>query len=162
MWQDYVISAGQITFIIALLPSLLSDDKPHRTTCVLTGTVLAFFAFTFSTLSLWIGAITAGVCALCWYVLAAQERAMLRHYSVRSSLDTQQGGDHYKGRGIQPVEYIHVNSVSFNCGSAIKYCTRHKDKGKEVDLKKAVHFLQFELEQVYGIRSQIEYDAGKK
>ena len=56
-------------------------------------------------------------------------------------LDTQIGGNHYKSKGIQPVEYCMANNIGFMEGSVIKYVTRWKDKGGVQDLMKARHFL---------------------
>lgn len=56
-------------------------------------------------------------------------------------LKTQIGGDHYKSKGIQPVEYCMANDIGFMEGSVIKYVTRWKDKGGVQDLEKARHFL---------------------
>lgn len=58
-----------------------------------------------------------------------------------SPLETQVGGDHYKSKGIQPVEYCMANDIGFMEGSVIKYVTRWKDKGGVQDLEKARHFL---------------------
>ncbi|MGR2707621.1 hypothetical protein B7453_20935 [Pseudomonas sp. IB20] len=66
-----------------------------------------------------------------------------------SALSTQVSGDHYKSLSIQPIEYIHANSIPFAEGSVIKYVTRWRDKGGLADLEKAKHFLELliELEQ---------------
>ncbi len=66
-----------------------------------------------------------------------------------SALNTQVAGDHYKALKIQPIEYIHANSIPFAEGSVIKYVTRWRDKGGLADLEKAKHFLELliELEQ---------------
>lgn len=66
-----------------------------------------------------------------------------------SALNTQVSGDHYKSLTIQPIEYIHANSIPFAEGSVIKYVTRWRDKGGIADLEKAKHFLELliELEQ---------------
>ena len=63
-----------------------------------------------------------------------------------SPLDTQVGGDHYKSKGIQPVEYCMANGIGFMEGSVIKYVTRWKEKGGVEDLKKARHFLDMLIE----------------
>ena len=57
-----------------------------------------------------------------------------------SALDQQIGGDHYKELAIQPVEYIHANSIPFIEGCIIKYATRWRDKGGLQDLQKIIHF----------------------
>lgn len=66
-----------------------------------------------------------------------------------SALNTQVAGGHYKSLKIQPIEYIHANSIPFAEGSVIKYVTRWRDKGGIADLEKAKHFLELliELEQ---------------
>lgn len=63
-----------------------------------------------------------------------------------SANDTQHGGDHYKGKAIQPWDYIEANNIPFLEGSAIKYLTRWRDKGGVEDLRKALHFIQKRIE----------------
>lgn len=58
-----------------------------------------------------------------------------------SALEAQVGGDHYKSKAIQPVEYIHANGLGFCEGNVIKYVTRWKDKNGLKDLEKARHYL---------------------
>ncbi len=70
--------------------------------------------------------------------------------SAPSALDTQVGGDHYKGMPIQPVEFITKNKLSFCAGNVVKYVCRHHVKGGPEDLDKAVHYLQLEREALYG------------
>lgn len=73
-------------------------------------------------------------------------------------LDIQEGGDHYKSLKIQPVEYNQANQIPYCEGNAIKYLTRHRNKGKELDLKKAIHNCQLALQMEYGIGSNITYE----
>lgn len=70
--------------------------------------------------------------------------------SAESSLNTQINGDHYSKLAIQPITYIHSNNLDFFQGSIVKYATRHKDKGGEADLRKAIHFAQLAIELQYG------------
>jgi len=63
-----------------------------------------------------------------------------------NSLDIQIGGSHYKTMTIQPVEFIHVNNLSYLQGNVIKYVTRYKDKNGVEDLKKAIHYLEILIE----------------
>jgi hypothetical protein len=72
---------------------------------------------------------------------------------VGSALDTQEGGGHYKGMAIQPVEYIHRNGLGFIEGAVIKYVSRHKAKNGAEDLRKAAHFIEILLEMEYGQHS---------
>ena len=68
-----------------------------------------------------------------------------------SALQQQIGVDHYRAKGIQPIEYIHANNLGFCEGNVVKYVTRWKEKGGESDLRKAIHYLelliQLETEQ---------------
>lgn len=59
-----------------------------------------------------------------------------------SALQQQVGGDHYRAKGIQPIEYIHANNLGFCEGNVVKYVTRWKEKGGEDDLRKAIHYLE--------------------
>lgn len=55
----------------------------------------------------------------------------------------------YYTEGIETHKYIRSHNLNFNRGSAVKYATRagKKDKDKAIeDLKKAINFLQFEIE----------------
>jgi hypothetical protein len=63
-----------------------------------------------------------------------------------SAMNEQEGGDHYKGRAIQPVQYIHANGIGFFEGNVIKYTTRWRDKGGLSDLRKARHYLDMLIE----------------
>ena len=74
MWQDYVIMVVNLSFIFALLPSVFSESKPHRGTCILTGVGLTVLTVVFATLSLTFSAITAGLTAFLWFVLFIQTR----------------------------------------------------------------------------------------
>lgn len=58
----------------------------------------------------------------------------------------QVGGSHYKNMAIQPVEYIHKNSIGYIEGCVIKYVSRWRAKGGIEDLKKARHFLDLLIE----------------
>lgn len=62
----------------------------------------------------------------------------------------QVGGSHYTKLAIQPWDYIVANDFGYLEGCAIKYVSRHKQKGKAEDIKKAIHFLQKILEIQYG------------
>lgn len=69
-----------------------------------------------------------------------------------SALDSQVGGNHYRSRAIQPVQFIEANRLGFLEGCVVKRVTRHGDstgKGEE-DIRKAIHELQLLLELRYG------------
>ena len=65
------------------------------------------------------------------------------------SLEKQVGGKHYAKMKIQPAEFINGNKLLFAEGNAIKYICRHSVKGKEEDIKKAIHYLEMILERDY-------------
>ena len=65
---------------------------------------------------------------------------------VPSALETQVGGGHYKGKAIQPVQYIHANGLGFLEGCIVKRITRWRDtKGLE-DLQKIKHEVDLLIE----------------
>lgn len=66
-------------------------------------------------------------------------------------LDVQEGGSHYKQRGIQPIEYTEANNLNFQQGNVVKYITRHKEKNGVEDLGKVVHYALLEAFFTYGI-----------
>jgi hypothetical protein len=64
-----------------------------------------------------------------------------------TALQEQIGGDHYRSKAIQPIQFIMANGLGFCEGNVVKYITRWKDKGGLADLKKARHYLDFLIEQ---------------
>jgi len=69
--------------------------------------------------------------------------------------DTKQvGGTHYREKEIQPIEYIIANDLDYAEGCVLKYITRHKEKGKDEDIKKAMHYLEFILKYKYGYTNE--------
>lgn len=72
--------------------------------------------------------------------------------SVRAS-KRQVGGNHYKDKGIQPLEYAYANKLTPNITNVVKYVTRKKGDTKDQikDLRKAIHYIELELEMVYGV-----------
>jgi Protein of unknwon function (DUF3310) len=63
-----------------------------------------------------------------------------------SALTKQIAGSHYKGKAIQPVEYVHANGIGFFEGNVIKYVTRWRDKNGLDDLEKAKHYIELLIE----------------
>lgn len=75
--------------------------------------------------------------------------------SESNPLDVQVAGGHYKGKAIQPVEYISANRLNFLEGCIVKRITRWRDKPAESrfqDLEKIKHEvdLLIEMEKRYG------------
>lgn len=68
-----------------------------------------------------------------------------------SALDVQVGGAHYKGKAIQPIEYIHANNLNYSEGAIVKYITRWREKNGFEDLLKIKHYvdLLIEMEKKY-------------
>jgi hypothetical protein len=69
---------------------------------------------------------------------------------VKSALDEQVGGGHYKDMKIQVVEFTHANNLDAFQYATIKYVCRHKKKNKLEDLKKAIHYIQLYAKLEYG------------
>ena len=67
------------------------------------------------------------------------------------SLEKQVAAKHYKNFRIQPAQFINENKLLFAEGNAIKYICRHSFKGKEEDIKKAIHYLEMILERDYNV-----------
>lgn len=63
-----------------------------------------------------------------------------------SALDKQVAGTHYKQMPIQPVEFIHANSIPYCEANAIKYLCRWRNKNGIDDLRKAVHYIELLIE----------------
>lgn len=59
---------------------------------------------------------------------------------ANNALTVQHGGDHYKGLAIQPIVLSMANQYDACIHSAIKYLSRHREKGGREDLNKTLHF----------------------
>lgn len=68
---------------------------------------------------------------------------------MKSALEVQEGGSHYKDKKIQPIQYIHANKLGFSEGSIVKYITRYKQKNGVEDLKKIKHYVDLIIELEY-------------
>ena len=66
------------------------------------------------------------------------------------ALNSQVGGDHYKNKAIQPVEYIHANRLGFCEGNIVKYVSRWRDKGGVDDLRRDFHTSMEEVKEKVG------------
>jgi hypothetical protein len=64
-----------------------------------------------------------------------------------SANDRQEGGDHYKSlRGMETWDIITAWGLGFLDGNALKYISRWRKKGGIEDLKKAIHYLEKQIE----------------
>jgi hypothetical protein len=63
------------------------------------------------------------------------------------STTSQSGPDYYRRGNIQVWDFVRDQGLNFHLGNAIKYICRagHKDSKRD-DLRKAIHYLQNELE----------------
>ena len=71
-------------------------------------------------------------------------------------LIAQEGGGHYKNRGIQPLEYTMKNSLSFCEGNVVKYISRYKSKNGIEDLAKVIHYTLLSAYEEYGEQGSTE------
>lgn len=62
---------------------------------------------------------------------------------------------HYQSGGIEPIDYINSHNMNFNCGCVVKYITRNGKKDGECaikDLKKAIDYINFEIERFENVQ----------
>ena len=71
-------------------------------------------------------------------------------------LVAQEGGGHYKNRGIQPLEYTMQNNLSFCEGNVVKYISRYKSKNGVEDLAKVIHYALLASYEEYGEQGSTE------
>lgn len=65
---------------------------------------------------------------------------------MKTSLNTQIGGNHYKGFAYQPVQFSVDMCLNFIQGNIVKYVSRYKNKNGNEDLKKVLHYAQLGAE----------------
>ena len=75
---------------------------------------------------------------------------------VYNPLVAQEGGGHYKDRGIQPLEYTMKNNLSFCEGNVVKYISRYKSKNGIEDLAKVIHYTLLSAYEEYGEQGSTE------
>lgn len=72
-WQDWVFSVGQFVLLGALIPSIVSKDKPAIGTSIVYGAVAGTFSFAYLSLGLISSAIAAVFIFSGWMVLVVQK-----------------------------------------------------------------------------------------
>jgi hypothetical protein len=85
IWQDILLAAGGWVLAAALIPTLIGREKPALSSSLLTGSVLASFAFAYYTLELWNAALSTAALTAIWLLLAVQAwRARSRQAMLES------------------------------------------------------------------------------
>ena len=74
IWQDIVFMIGGFIFSIALVPSILGENKPARLSCAITGIILAVYCVLYATLGLWLAFSSGMLTSLAWFILLIQRR----------------------------------------------------------------------------------------
>lgn len=78
-WQEVVLALGQILFLIALIPSMITDDKPEIYTSLMTGTVALSISITYLTLHIKLASVMAFLNFVAWSILAVQKHRQPKH-----------------------------------------------------------------------------------
>ena len=76
LWQDFVLTSGATIFAFALVPSIVSNNKPALWASLSTAVVLVVFAGVYVSLTLWFSFLTTFITALLWFLLAFQKLRM--------------------------------------------------------------------------------------
>lgn len=74
MWQDYALTACNVALNISLIPSLRSQHKPAKATCLLYFATLWIISIIEWTLNLPLSSSLTFVATLGWYWLWQQDR----------------------------------------------------------------------------------------
>ena len=72
-WQDLVYGIGNVLFVIALIPSLKSDDKPNIKTSIMNSVVLVSFIIAGISLELYFTALVTTLLTISWAYLGYQK-----------------------------------------------------------------------------------------
>lgn len=78
IWQDIILTGGTAIFAVALIPSVLGENKPALTTSLVTGSVLVTFVMVYFSLALWFSAFMTTITASLWLTLAVQQLLIQR------------------------------------------------------------------------------------
>lgn len=72
-------------------------------------------------------------------------------FSIPSFDDVSRPEHYVEGRKYEPRKVIYDWDLNFNLGNAVKYISRAGRKGNKVeDLRKAIQYIQFEIEELGG------------
>jgi len=71
-WQDKVFAAGEIVFLVSLLPSVFGPDKPAALTSLATALMLCGFLFVHASYKLWMAFSLCCVTIALWFTLFFQ------------------------------------------------------------------------------------------
>ena len=74
IWQDIIIMVACFGFAVALIPSIRSDAKPAKASCVITIALLTAIAVSFATLNLWLSFWSEITAIGAWGILLFQKR----------------------------------------------------------------------------------------
>ena len=74
IWQDIVIMLSCFGFALALIPSIKGQQKPARSSCVITILLLTAIAVCFATLRLWLSFVSELTSITAWGILLFQRR----------------------------------------------------------------------------------------
>lgn len=72
MWQDVVMTLGQFIFAVSLIPTILGNEKPAWSTCIMSSIVLTVYIPTLYSLGLYISVIATVLVAIGWWILFFQ------------------------------------------------------------------------------------------
>ena len=81
-WQDIILTVCQLTFVAALIPTILSKDKPAFSTSLINAAVLCIVGTVNITLGLYGFAISVFILAIGWGILAVQKQSQNRKKSI--------------------------------------------------------------------------------
>lgn len=73
-WQDLVFMLGNIVFFVALIPSIISENKPSKWTSLSTALVMSLYVITYYSLSLTYATVTGAIATTAWWILYLQKR----------------------------------------------------------------------------------------
>ena len=73
MWQDLVLMIGGFVFAIALIPTLMSKNKPPKSTCFITGGTLLIFSICYATLGLYLAFFSTLLTSVMWFIIFFQK-----------------------------------------------------------------------------------------
>ena len=72
MINDLVFTIGSLVFLLALVPSIATDNKPNTKTSITTSIVLYAFTLNYISLNLYLSAVVGFMTATAWLVLYLQ------------------------------------------------------------------------------------------
>lgn len=85
-WQDIVLTLGNITLLLAMVPEFMRRPKMPFPTSIPAMVAMLFFTMAYATVGLWAAAVASGITAILWCILVFDHPYFTRKRHKRGTI----------------------------------------------------------------------------